>query len=113
MNATIRSYIKYRVRWCLAVGIGGWVIIASAIGSRADNPLINILGFLIFGGAMLALQWIKCPRCSARLGQIGMALAAPVFRPQPNFCPYCGVNFDEPRTREPAAGQPAPFNPIR
>ena len=87
MNETIRAYIKRRVRWCLAIGIGGLVVIATSIGARVDNPMVSILGFLTFGGAILAMQWIKCPRCSVRLGQIAVTLAVPGLKPQPNFAP--------------------------
>jgi hypothetical protein len=112
MNETIRAYIKRRVRWCMAIGIGGWAVIATSIGTRIDNPIVSILGFLMFGGAILALQWIKCPRCSVRLGQIAMTLGVPGLKPQPNFCPYCGVSLDEPRAKHTPADQQAPFNPI-
>jgi hypothetical protein len=112
MNETIRDYLKRRVRWCWGIGIGGWVIIATSIGTRPDQPIISIVGFLMFGGAILAMQWIKCPRCSARLGQIAIMLAIPWLKPQPNFCPYCGVSLDEPRVKHASAGQQTPFNPI-
>jgi hypothetical protein len=45
MNETIRAYLKRRVRWCLPIGIGGWVVIATSIGTRIDNPIVSILGF--------------------------------------------------------------------
>jgi len=67
-----------------------------------------------FGAAIIAMLWINCPRCSARLGQsIAGSLAIPGLRPQPNFCPYCGVSLDEPRMQQTAPGLKAPFNPIR
>jgi hypothetical protein len=100
MNETIRDYLKWRVRWRVAIGVGGWVVVAASIGTRVDNSIVSILGFLTFGGAILALQWIKCPRCSVRLGQIAMTLGVPGLKPQPNFCPYCGVNLDEPRSTQ-------------
>ena len=40
-------------------------------------------------------------------------MAIPLLKPQPNFCPYCGVSLDEPRMKQPAPGLKAPFNPIR
>lgn len=112
MNETIRSYIKRRVRWCMAIGIGGWVVIATSIGTHVNNPIVSVLGFVTFGGAILALQWIKRPRCSARLGQIARTLGMPGLKPQPNFCPYCGVSLDEPRAKQPPGSQQVPFNPI-
>jgi len=112
MNETIRDYIKRRVRWCMGIGIAGWVVIATSIGTRVENPIVSMLGFLTFGGAILALQWIKCPRCSVRLGLLGIGLGVPGLKPQPNFCPYCGVSLDEPRVKQTPEGQHAPYNPI-
>ena len=109
MDETIRNYIKRRVRWAIAIGIGGWLLFAVSgfAFPNDENPLVILPGFLVFGGAIFAIQRTKCPRCSVSLGQIGMALAVPVFKPQPNFCPYCGVNFDEPRQQH-----QNPVNPI-
>jgi hypothetical protein len=102
MHETIRSRIKRRVRWCTAVGISGWVVIVLTTSMHVDgkppSPLIAV-GFLIFFGAVVAIQWaIRCPRCSARLGQeMGMRIGLSLFgKKQPNFCPYCGVSLDEP-----------------
>lgn len=42
--------------------------------------------------------WVKCPRCS---GPIGMSNASISDRPimqsakRMNYCPYCGVSFDD------------------
>jgi hypothetical protein len=114
MNQTIRDYLKRRVRWCFAIGITGWLIFATSIGTRTDNPILNILAVLMFGGAMLTLQWIiKCPRCSVRLGQIAVTLAIPGLKPQPNFCPYCGIGLDEPRLKQLSHEQQGPYNPIK
>jgi hypothetical protein len=114
MNETIRAYLKRRVRWCLAIGIGGWlIIIATSVGGRDAKPIVAMLGFLTFGGAIIAMQWIKCPRCLVRLGQLAMILGVPGLRPQPNFCPYCGVRLDEPRTPQAPDTQQTAVNPIR
>ena len=104
MNETIRTYIKARVRWRLAIGIGGWVVVATSVGTRLDNPLVSILGFLTFGGAILALQWIKCPKCAVRLGQIAMTMAVPGLRPQPNSAPIAASAWmSHGRRRRPSA----------
>lgn len=105
MNETIRDRIKRRVRWCMGVALGGWLVFPLATASTAaagkPRPELMVLGFLLFGGAILALQWlVKCPRCSQRMGQeIGMRIGLSVFRKPPNFCPYCGVSLDEPVTQ--------------
>jgi hypothetical protein len=120
MNATIRAYLKRRVRRCFAVAIGGWLLIALS-GAFAKNLPPNIpafafplVGFVMFGGSILALQRIaRCPRCQANLGQtIAMPLALSWGSgPKINFCPYCGVNLDEPRPvpQPPVSSQ----NPIK
>ena len=105
MNDTIRDYIRRRVWWCAAFAVGGWLMfpLGAAIAQRlpdgAARAAMPIVGFVMFGGAILALQRIvKCPKCKARLGQ---TIAMPVAfgwgsGPRVNFCPFCGVKLDEP-----------------
>lgn len=111
MNETMRDRLKRRVRWCIAVDFGGWLlfVLGTTTASRQTFPILNIVGSVLFGGAILAIQWlVRCPRCSVRLGQVAFTLAIPGLKPQPNFCPYCGVSLDE------APAQPASttYNPI-
>ena len=99
MNDTIRDYIRRRVWWCAAFAVGGWLMfpLGAAIAQRlpdgAARAAMPIVGFVMFGGAILALQRIvKCPKCKARLGQ---TIAMPVAfgwgsGPRVNFCPFCG-----------------------
>ena len=118
MHRTIRDRIKWRVRWCAAIGICGVLIIfstaATHVGGTPPSPLV-VVGFLLFAGATLAVQWaVRCPRCSQKLGQeIGLRVGLPLFKKPPNFCPYCGVSLDEPCSpdtpRTPAQSQ----NPIK
>jgi hypothetical protein len=99
---TIREYISKRTRIALGIAFGGWLffLVAGVVGTRyLDNPLIVMIGFLVFGGAVIYMAlFIKCPRCGFRLGQAGMIL---VFRrtgaQSVNFCAHCGVSFDEER----------------
>jgi DNA-directed RNA polymerase subunit RPC12/RpoP len=108
MNDSIRDYLKRRVRLTMAIGLGGWLLVAVAMGSthgKEPPPPLLIAGFVMFGGAILILQWIRCPRCSARLGQcitmgLGFNLSILGRKKSPNFCPYCGVSLDQPY-REP------------
>lgn len=119
MSETIRARIKRRVRWCAAVAVAGWVIIFATAATHTSgtppSPLIAV-GFALFGGAALASQWaIRCPRCSARLGQeIGMRVGLSLFGKKPNFCPYCGVSLDAPCSPSVVQQTPAQSqNPIK
>jgi drug/metabolite transporter (DMT)-like permease len=105
MNETIRTYIRRRVWWCLGVGFAGWLLIplGGVIAKSLPTPLpvetLSFAGVLVFAGAMLVMQRIvKCPKCSAKLGRtIAMPLAFSWGSgPKIGFCPYCGVNLDEP-----------------
>jgi len=120
MDATIRQYIKRRVWWCAACGLGGWLMFPLGGAIAKDLPkglaqiALPIVGFVMFGGAILALQWIvKCPKCLARLGRtVAMPLAFSWGSgPKINFCPYCGVNLDEPLPHAPSPVQS--LNPIK
>ena len=58
---------------------------------------VGIVGFLLFIGALIAMLFVRCPKCSA---SISHTIARPValsfgFRQRVNYCPYCGVNLDE------------------
>lgn len=110
MNESIRDYITRRVRWCMAIGIGGWVMFplsAGLFGQTTDGNLARqgliALGVTALFGAIIGLNFlIRCPKCSAKLGQtIAMPLA---FNwgsgPKIGFCPYCGVNLGEPRSTQ-------------
>ena len=121
MKQTIRHCIKRRVWWCAAAGIGGWLLFALGGAVARDLPhgipraAIPIAGFLLFGGAILAMQRIvRCPKCKARLGQ---TIAMPVAfswgsGPKVGFCPYCGVNLDEPLPHAgPVAQSQNPISP--
>lgn len=100
VHPTIREYLTRRVRWTFAVAFGGWLVIALSLSlsNGGPDPIVAALGFALFLGAILSLQFaVRCPKCSARLGQtIAMPLALSWGSgPRVSFCPYCGVNFDE------------------
>jgi hypothetical protein len=88
--------------------------IAQSLPAGVVRAAVPIVGFVFFGGAILALQrFVKCPNCKARLGQ---TIAMPVALswgsgPRVNFCPFCGVNLDEPLPRP--QSPPQSLNPIQ
>jgi hypothetical protein len=120
MSGSIRQYIKRRVWWCAAVALGGWLMIplGGAIARNLPDGFMRIVlpvvGFVMFGGAILALQWaVRCPKCTAKLGR---TVAMPIAfswgsGPKINFCPYCGVNLDEPLPDAHTAAES--LNPIK
>jgi hypothetical protein len=96
---TIRGYIQKRTRRIMFIGIGSWLLIATTAFLSEDKPnsILEIIGIVGFAGAILSIMFfVKCPRCGARLGQLGMAQPFGISAKQRvNFCPHCGVNFDE------------------
>jgi len=120
MNETIRDYIRRRVWWCAAFAVAGWLMfplgaaIAASLPDGAVRAAVPIVGFVLFAGAILAMQWFaRCPKCQARLGH---TIAMPVaFRwgsaPRVNFCPFCGVRLDEPVPHRESPTQS--LNPIK
>jgi hypothetical protein len=115
MNETIRNYLKRRIRWSWGVAIASWVVFPLSVAAGKEQiAWLDAVGAVGFFGAILSMLWIKCPRCSVRVGQsIAGTLAVPFLKPQPNFCPFCGVSLDEPRVKPVAHTTQQPFNPIR
>ena len=113
MDETIRDRIKRRVRWCMAIGLGGWFVPAFSMGVIgafvAPSPMHNriagvvcLAGLIVSGGAVLAARRTLCAACSEPIGKmIGMSVAFPFFRKPANFCPYCGVHLDKPVLQKP------------
>lgn len=109
---TIRMFIKRRVWALTAVGFTSWLLFAlSAALSDATTrkhppPVLAVCAFVLFGAAALFLQlWVRCPKCSRRLGQ---TIALPVAfggMKAPNFCPYCGVDLDTPVEKAPTPAE--------
>lgn len=91
---TIREYIKRRARWTAALSLGGFMLFA--FGGPLGIPFLAIIGAIAFGGAIILIANIRCPRCRASLGQtIAMPVGINLIGEQINYCPYCGVSLDE------------------
>jgi hypothetical protein len=120
LNETIRDVLKRRVRWSMGLGLAGFVLfmLTPLVGRPGSDGfgLLPLFGFGLFFVAMLSVQWlIRCLKCDSRLGQeMAFRLGLSIFRKPPNFCPYCGVSLDEPRSSAGAAiTTPNPLNPIK
>jgi hypothetical protein len=99
---SIRAFLASRFRKLMLFGVLAWLCCA-ALGLSASSGLIPSwvapIPFIGFAAVvLLILLWIRCPRCGGRLGQIvGYVNAKERFyQRRINFCPYCGVNLDEP-----------------
>lgn len=120
MARTNRDYIRHRVWISLAIAGAGWLMIfsGSMMGRAADQKgpqaLFGVVGFLMFLGALLVAQRVKCPKCSTRLGQVAMLIGVHWGKKRRlNFCPYCGVSLDESSAKSEPVAQQTPLNPIR
>jgi hypothetical protein len=104
---SIRAFLASRFRKLMLFGVLAWLCCAAS-GLSASSGLIPSwvapIPFIGFAAVvLLMLLWIRCPRCGGRLGQIvGYVNAKERFyQRRINFCPYCGVNFDEPCSPSP------------
>jgi len=114
MNDTIRDYIKRRVRWFMAIGFVAWLSIPlwMSVTHEPAQPYVPFVAMAVFAGAVIGMQFfVRCPRCKVRLGQIGMQIGISFLKPTVNFCPYCGVSLDQPRSHPQSPTQS--LNPIK
>jgi hypothetical protein len=109
--------LKRRIRWCLMFGLGGFVLfiltpVVYGSGQTSVPPVLPVIGFVMFFGAMLAVQWLtRCPKCKSRLGhEVSFRLGFPVFRKH-RVLPFCGVSLDDPWP--PSEVSTASQNPIK
>jgi hypothetical protein len=99
---TIRSFLTSRFRKLMFLGILAWFACAGAGFAASARLVPEWLAFVPFAGfavvVLLVLLWIRCPRCGSPLGQNAGFLNGKnrFYQKRVNFCPHCGVNFDEP-----------------
>lgn len=95
----IRELIQTRTRRFIALAVGSWLVFASSslFGEGNQTFILELVGFLGFASAVIGIVFlVKCPRCGAKLGQLGVAQPFSMSGKQrTNFCPHCGVSFDE------------------
>lgn len=96
--ATIRATLGRRTRSYLLVAIVGWLAFIAAVLIHAIAPIIMIGAFVAVVGAMLGLiLGIRCPRCGARLLQLGLAeVWAPLQAARIAHCPRCRIDVNTP-----------------
>jgi hypothetical protein len=96
---TIRDYIKRRVRWGFTIAFLSlfFLVLTSHMGFAGPGPnYLTFFGAFVLFGAILSLQYIRCPKCRARIGQnIAVPATFPLSGPVVKCCPYCGVSLNE------------------
>ena len=89
-----------KLRTAKIVGFLFWLAFAASIFVLREGGMffVALIPFVGFGGTVLyILFFVKCPRCTAPLGQASMAMHTPFSgKTKLNFCPNCGVNLNEP-----------------
>ena len=59
-------------------------------------PTWGMWAWLIAGITLLIAQfWIRCTRCKAHIPSV-MGVGLSKWANPINFCPFCGINLDEP-----------------
>jgi len=107
-STTIRDYITRRVRIAFGVGFAAWLIAAFSTAAHSGGavPSAFFVAGVLMAAAVVHVTWfVRCPWCSAYLGQtVATPIAFPWGRRQMKFCPYCAVSLDEPVSRGPIKG---------
>jgi hypothetical protein len=104
IQVTIRDYIKRRVRGDSAAFIAGAILLAAFMSLYHDQPerfpnsVLYVGGILVLGSG-LVIRTTKCPRCRGDLGNNALGIGLFSGRSAANFCPHCGISFDEPYPR--------------
>lgn len=99
---TIRTFLASRFRKLMLTGILAWLGCAAAGFAASAGLVAEWFVFIPFTGfflvVLLMLLWVRCPRCGGPLGYIAGFLNAKnrFYQRRANFCPYCGVNLDDP-----------------
>jgi ribosomal protein S27AE len=103
MNDTIREALRRRSRRALttrAIGLLLCIVSLWALGGGYEYVVVAgaIIGLVTAYGGLLHLDRARCPRCQARLGlRVNQYRLA--RRNLMNFCPHCGVSFEQPISR--------------
>ena len=90
----IRDHITRKNRQFVIAVIVSWLLFAFGMFAELDGIekvliFIGFIGFIVSIASNIYL--IKCPRCNIKLG----SLTAGQKKSEINYCPNCGVNFDE------------------
>jgi hypothetical protein len=99
---TIRDYLRQKTRLIRPLLIA-WIVLITL--SMIVFPQITkrwgVAWVLLWFLPAIAVLYrvydrIRCPRCNASLRSVINTLVNAKATPQIDFCPHCGVSFDEP-----------------
>jgi len=98
---TIREVLARRRTICFIVAFAAWLGGAASISfstSQYDPGWLYAFFIIIFGGALIAIMRLRCPRCSGSLAFTSIRLTGKSkgLSRRIDFCPYCGVSLDQP-----------------
>lgn len=97
MRGTIRERLGRQTRPCVFAIALGWAVFAACVFMPAI-PLPIMLGAFVavIGGILALLLLVRCPRCRARLPQIGVAeWWLPAGAAKPTHCPRCQCDLTQ------------------
>ena len=98
---TVRESLTQKKRPPMIIFFAGLIVFGLGLSLTEFGGRITIValaGFVMaFGALVYLLMGLSCPKCKGRLGQLIMSCGWS-FRisSKLKFCPYCGVQFDEP-----------------
>jgi uncharacterized protein with PIN domain len=99
---TIREYLRGRTRLIRPLLFAWITLIALSMIVFPDlTKRWGVAWVLAWSLPAIAVLYrvfarIRCPRCNASLRSVVNTLINAKARPQIDFCPHCGVSFDEP-----------------
>ena len=117
-QVTIRDEISRQARSAKWSGFGFAIAVAIVIAVLRSNLLrltpragpFLVLGLALLFGISIFLKMrvvrrVTCPKCNGPLGVFSSAMTATPRVRKINFCPYCGVNLDEPMPQAPSPAE--------
>ena len=104
---TIREYLRQKTRlirpllfaWIILITLS--MIMYPQIAKRWGVPWVLLWSLPAIAVLYRVYARIQCPRCNSSLRSVVNTLINAKATPPIDFCPHCGVSFDEPRDKGP------------
>jgi hypothetical protein len=99
---TIRDYLRQKTRlirplliiWIVLITVS--MIVFPQIAKRWGVAWVLLWSLPAIAALYWAYDRIRCPRCNTSLRAVMNSLINARATPRIDFCPHCGVSFDEP-----------------